>query len=377
MGGRRVRHRRTLWLAALLAVLAAAIRLQYTPAALAMLGWLCLRLGSAPYKLAWARTHLLVAAVSLCLGVGLLDAAAWDATPFHSYWANIRYNAALPDAEIGSNMPAISYLFWLLLATCGGILLPLAASVASVRRYALPIVLILLTLAIHTMIPHKEYRFITLVIPCLLMIAADAVVRLAQSRPLPTKTARAFFAVVSVAGILNFLPGQPFLYVGTYTSPFFKVRFLHGHDSVFDAYRHLSRDPSVQSVWQADQNYASTPGYYHLHRPIPFYDKNMAVLFAGAAPESLASHIVSAGDIEGLEARFPAYRLDRTFGHLHVLVRRNNEAPIRRWRSYNPIFVGSAAAEIMSQVLPDWPKPPARGGVEWADETEGIDPKSP
>ena len=103
-------HRRTLWLAALLAVLAAAIRAQYAPAALAMLGWLCLRLGGAPCKPAWARTHLLLAAALMCLGVGLLDAAAWDAAPFHSYWANIRYNAALPDTEIGSNMPAISYL---------------------------------------------------------------------------------------------------------------------------------------------------------------------------------------------------------------------------------------------------------------------------
>ena len=114
---------------ALLAVLAAAIRVQYAPAALAMLGWLCLRLGGASCKLAWARTHLL-------------------------------------------------------LATCGSVLLPLAASVASVRRYALPIALMLLTLAIHSLIPHKEYRFITLAIPCLLMVAADAVVRLAQSRPL-------------------------------------------------------------------------------------------------------------------------------------------------------------------------------------------------
>lgn len=37
---------------------------------------------------------------------------------------------------------------------------------------------------------------------------------------------------------------------------------------------------------------------------------------------------------------------------------------------------GGVAAEIMGQALPDWPKPPACGGIEWVDEMEGNSPKS-
>ena len=86
-------HRRTLWLAALLAVLAAAMRVQYAPAALAMLGWLCLRLGGIPCKPAWARTHLLLATALMCLGVGLLDAAAGAAERLDSRQPRLRQAA--------------------------------------------------------------------------------------------------------------------------------------------------------------------------------------------------------------------------------------------------------------------------------------------
>ena len=50
------------------------------------------------------------------------------------------------------------------------------------------------------------------------------------------------------------------------------VNFLRNQDRVFAAYRHLAETPGVAGVWHEDRAYFDLPGYYHLHRAIPFYD---------------------------------------------------------------------------------------------------------
>ena len=78
---------RVVWQAATLAVLAAAIRLQYAPVALLLLGIVFLRT---------RRKLLLVLAAALwSLAVGVFDALAWDAGLFHSYLTNLRFNLIL------------------------------------------------------------------------------------------------------------------------------------------------------------------------------------------------------------------------------------------------------------------------------------------
>ena len=64
----------------------------------------------------------------------------------------------------------------------------------------------------------------------------------------------------------------------------------------FAAYRYLSRAPGVDAVWQIDRSYASTPGYYYLHRAIPLYD---AITGRGinqdlATVSASVSHLVAA-----------------------------------------------------------------------------------
>ena len=73
--------------------------LQYAPLALALLGLLFLRAGGAsgPGGARWrgARAQLAFAAALFFLAVGAFDALTWDAGPFHSYLANLRFNLAL------------------------------------------------------------------------------------------------------------------------------------------------------------------------------------------------------------------------------------------------------------------------------------------
>ena len=67
---------RAVWTAALLGVLSAAIRLQYAPLALALLGIVFLRTGK--------RIQLTLAAAGFAAAFGLFDAVAWDGGLFHS-----------------------------------------------------------------------------------------------------------------------------------------------------------------------------------------------------------------------------------------------------------------------------------------------------
>ena len=67
--------------------LTAAIRLQYAPLALVLLGIVFLRTGK--------RIQLTLAAAGFAVAVGLFDAITWDGGLFHSYVTNIRFNLVL------------------------------------------------------------------------------------------------------------------------------------------------------------------------------------------------------------------------------------------------------------------------------------------
>ena len=88
----------------------------------------------------------------------------------------------------------------------------------------------------------------------------------------PTSIAlAASFAAISLAGILNALPYQARVYQA-YSKETGIVGFLRNQDPIFAAYRYLASAPEVSAVWQVDRPYFNLPGYYYLHRTIPFYD---------------------------------------------------------------------------------------------------------
>ena len=96
--------------AAVLAVLVAAIRVQYAPLALVVLGLFFLRTEK--------KTQLVLIAASVFVAVGVFDAITWDGGLFHSYVVNIRVNLALGDLRVGES-PAWQFLYWLLIANMG------------------------------------------------------------------------------------------------------------------------------------------------------------------------------------------------------------------------------------------------------------------
>ena len=173
--------------------------------------------------------------------------------------------------------------------------------------------------------------------------------------------AGALFAVVSVAGMLKALPLQPYQ---AWSQEARFSGFVHGQDPIFAAYRYLARAPGVDAVWQIDRHYASAPGYYYLHRAIPFYDASTGRIINRdlATLSASVSHIVS--EVPSLTA--PGYSLEREFGDLRVLRRDATEPPVRQWRQHTPVIVFDIVQRIMPQIDADAPIPPANAGIGFA-----------
>ena len=119
------------------------------------------------------------------------------------------------------------------------------------------------------------------------------------------------------------------------------VGFVRNRDPIFPAYRYLSRAPGVTGVWQVDRPYYKLPGYYYLHRKIPFYDE-----YTGSGLKrnvetvsSLVSHILSADP--GFSV--PGYSLEQEFGKVRILRRDQNELPVRLWLDHAPLLVSNRA----------------------------------
>ena len=360
--------------AVVLAVLAAAIRVQYAPLALLILGLFFLRTGK--------KTQLVLIAVSVLVTIGIFDAITWDSGLFHSYLAYIRLNLTLDDL-ITDASPAWEYLYWLLIASMGLVGLCILAALRDLRRYALLLLLVALVLLIHSLQSHKMYRFIFAVIPLWLLISADFVVWFASRasenrlRPSlgPTSLAlAASFAAISLAGILNVLPHQARVYQ-SHTGVTGIVGFLRNQDPIFAAYRYLAGTSKVSAVWQVDRPYFNLPGYYYLHRAIPFYDSNTGrLIFADQEKtevEAIAasvSHIVSADPATSI----PGYSVEKTFGTIRILRRDADEPAIRPWQEYAPTITGGTFTKLMRKLYPDAPTPPPNSGIRFADEATEI-----
>ena len=359
--------------AALLAVLVSAIRVQYAPMALLVLGLFFLRTGK--------KLQLALAAATVFVSLGLFDAIAWDGGLFHSYIVNIRLNLALGDLRSGES-PAWQFLYWFSLASMGLAVPCILLALRNLRRYGLLLALIALTVLIHSTQAHKEYRFAFVVIPLWLLIGADFVVkvvsRAAEIRSLPSMrptflALAASFAAISLAGILNALPYQDKVYKA-YSRETGVVGFLRSQDPIFSAYRYLASASGVKAVWQVDRPYFNLPGYYYLHRVIPFYDANRGRLIFGDRKKteleailSSVTHIVSGDPATSV----PGYSVEKTFGNIRILRRDADEPAIRSWQEYAPTITGGTFTQLMRQLFPRAPTPPPNSGIRFADEAAG------
>ena len=353
------------WLTAFLAVLTAAIRIQYAPLALALLGLYLLRAGKA------ARLHAAAAAIVFFLAVGAFDAVTWDGGWFHSYRTYLEFNLAIDRHAVVRVWPRYQYLVWLLFLGGGLSALCTAAALLDLRRYGFLLILLSLILVPHSIEAHKEYRFVFVAGPLWLLVGAGLVARLADrtGRRAPVYgLAGALFTAVSLAGAMNLLPRWDEALTGGISADVrHPVRFLHGQDPAFAAYRWLAAAPGVKAVWDVDHDYLDTPGYYYLHREIPFYDR-----LTGPANElhtglerlrASVSHLVTVRP----DLAVPGYAVEKEFSGVRILRREEDGAAVRRWRDFTPTITHTYGGELMRRLYPEAPPPPPDFNIRFAE----------
>ena len=153
------------------------------------------------------------------------------------------------------------------------------------------------------------------------------------------------------------------------------VGFLCNQDPIFAAYRYLASASEVSAVWQVDRPYFNSPGYYYLHRTIPFYDANTGrLIFADEEKTELeaiaasVSHIVSADPATSI----PGYSVEKTFDTIRILRRDADGLAILTWQEYVPTIPGGTFTKVMRQLYPDAPTPPPNAGIRFADTKTKI-----
>ena len=136
--------------------LAACLRFQYGPALFAAMLW--------QYRLSWRHWRwLLLGGIAVVLPVGgLLDALTLG-SPFQSIWLNVQRNS-IDKISIGMGVePAGYYLGYLTVALYP---LPILGTLLVLGAFRMPSLAIaaVVTLLVHSLVPHKEVRFIYLAI---------------------------------------------------------------------------------------------------------------------------------------------------------------------------------------------------------------------
>ena len=125
--------------------------------------------------LAWRRADgriapFVLAALAVVLGLGALDWITWG-SPFASYVTTIRFNLVEGRSQLFGTSPWWSYAVALAKTWQAGGLILLALAIVGARRTPWPLVLAGVILVSHSLIGHKEYRFI---FPAIAFVAYSA-----------------------------------------------------------------------------------------------------------------------------------------------------------------------------------------------------------
>ena len=242
-------QKRKLFLAGLLCGLAMCFRIQLFPAVAVAALYFC--------RSRWReKIPAVLAGILLPLTIfGAVDAITWS-YPFQSFFRYFWINAIEGRSELYGT--ASWYWYLLVLLTHLGPILLLA--LLGIRRSPFLGWMVLAILVPHSLLPHKEVRYIYPLVPILITLAALGTVEIAKELNRFFKSQANPQAVVPIALVLF-----------AFFSVFFAPEFTYwdnksGSMAMVDQ---LSRDSSVCGLGVHGISWFDTGGYTHLHRNIP------------------------------------------------------------------------------------------------------------
>jgi hypothetical protein len=263
-----------LMLAGALLAAAVTIRFQYAPAVAALAVAACVR----DLRRCWL--PVLVGGL-----IGLLPSIVADlamgATPFAWVLQNVQLNLIEHRAESFSTSGPLGYVgeVWPRMALLAVPLIVLAA--VGARRYPAIAAMAVVNLIFHSLIAHKEYRFILLSVVAAVLLAAIGTVDWAHhdERTRGPKAGRERLRFLLVVWVLASLSCT----VGAYRLQWMKFR------PEMQLYTRLRNDPALCGVAIYRHDWSVTGGYAYLHRATPMFlfddkDGHVAAQLAASAP---------------------------------------------------------------------------------------------
>lgn len=271
-GGTASRNR--LLAAGFIATLASMLRMQLGPVALLLWLW---RWRDRPRFL-----HLSIGAVAALLLTGLFDLLTWD-YPFQPIWQNIQFNLVLDGAATFGVEPWWWYFddAW---TRWGVMAVPFVAlALLGARRLPILAAMVLATLVIHVVVPHKEYRFI---LPAVMMASILCGFGLVEAWLWLRRTlqGRLRESAGLAAGVTM---GLLWLIVsGGNLGTMIHDRTWRGNSSILNVPLEISRRSEICGVGFANINPYLAGGYTFLHHAVPLYfdhgDPNLLEAFVKA-----------------------------------------------------------------------------------------------
>jgi GPI mannosyltransferase 3 len=249
MYGGEPADKKRLFFAGLFLGLAVSLRIQLAPAVGFAVLYFCHR--------NW-RTRVPAMFLGLLLPVvvfGLVDAITWS-YPFQSFFRYF-WAAAVQERNLfGQTEPWYWYLLVLPLR-----FLPLFLfALVGVRRSPFLGWVVLIIVAFHSVIPHKELRYMYVVMPIIITLAALGFVEFAEDFKAWGRTALSSRAIM-VAGLV-------FCVVTSALFAWRSPRWTHSSGGLI-AMDQLSRDSSVCGVGLYKLSWIYSGGYSHLHHNVP------------------------------------------------------------------------------------------------------------
>lgn len=285
---------RRMLLAGLLLGSSVALRVQYAVPAGAL--WLMVLVVQG-----W-RPALLIAisGAAVLVGAGALDAWTWG-IPFVSFYNVVVLNLVHGVNLIFDTKPLLWY-FWALSVASAGLFVIAIGYGMLTWKMCWPILLLVASVVIpHSLVPHKEYRFVVLVGPLLLPLLADAIVR-----GLPhlggAFATRAAWSMAVVAVLAVSLLGCV-------------ARGVYKRDDRLLATLEISRHADVAAVLDLTGEWPHAGGFYYLHRNVPYYFREQVDGLPATDYRTLASHVlVPAGQQD-----IPGFRVAKTYRSVAIL----------------------------------------------------------
>jgi hypothetical protein len=296
-------EKRQLFLAGTLCGLAVCLRLQLAPAVLVAVLYFCYP----RWRQRWL--PVLGGVVLPVLLFGLVDKFTWS-YPWQSFVLYFVMNVVKGRASTYGTDPWYAYAIdlvrllglWLLFVWHGA------------RKNPFLTAIVLIIVVSHSVLAHKEIRFIYPVVPILLTLGSIGLVEIfSKSNWFPKLTHRAIFAISLVVIVL---------------SSFFSLYALRGKERSMGAMRAmgaLSRAQNICGVGLYNVPWWSTGGETYLHHNVPLLETESA---AELEKDSSGVNVLLAP--EGVSGVPPAYAVTKCFNHVCVMVRPGECAPPQR-----------------------------------------------